>query len=106
MSVVYIAGPMTGLPYNNYPAFDTAADALRAAGHVPVNPARHGGRGEAEGWSWTDYMRHSIRDLTMADAIHLLPGWESSRGARLEARIADQLGLERIDLNTNQEGTK
>ncbi len=90
---VYIAGPMTGLPEFNYPAFNDAEEQLRAIGHEPINPAR---RGVDPDWTWVDYMRHAIRDVTKADGIHLLEGWESSRGARLEATIADALGLRRI----------
>lgn len=90
---VYIAGPMTGIEGLNYPAFDAAADELRARGHEPINPAR---RGIEPDWTWVDYMRHAIRDVTNAEAIHLLPGWESSRGATLEAHIADALGLARV----------
>jgi hypothetical protein len=90
---VYIAGPMSGIEGFNYPAFDTAEDELRAIGHEPINPAR---RGIEPTWTWADYMRHAIRDVTNADAIHLLDGWESSKGARLEATIADALGLIRI----------
>ena len=40
--IVYIAGPMTGLPDLNYPAFNAAEEALTAAGHAVLNPARNG----------------------------------------------------------------
>jgi hypothetical protein len=90
---VYIAGPMTGIEGFNYPAFNAAEDELRSIGHEPINPAR---RGVEPDWSWADYMRHAIRDVTNAEAIHLLDGWESSKGAQLEATIADALGLVRI----------
>ena len=36
---LYIAGPMTGLPRFNYPAFHAAADVLRRMGHDAVSPA-------------------------------------------------------------------
>ena len=35
----YIAGPMTGLPEFNRPAFNAAAKEIAASGHVPLNPA-------------------------------------------------------------------
>ena len=34
---------MTGLPDLNYPAFNAAEEALTAAGHAVLNPARNGG---------------------------------------------------------------
>lgn len=95
MSAVYIAGPMTGRPDFNYPAFDEAEVALRAAGHSPINPtsteARNPTPGTAQPWQW--YMRHAIKLVADADGIALLPEWESSRGARLEFQIAEALGL-------------
>lgn len=94
--IVYLAGPMSGLPDFNYPAFHAAEEELRAAGHVPINPARHGSDPRSGDWEWSDYIRRTIRDLTQADGIHLLPGWEKSRGATLEKTIADALGLARI----------
>lgn len=88
---VYIAGPMTGLPDFNYPAFFKAAEALQAAGHEPINPARSEGR---EGCAtWLHYMRASLRDIAEADGIALLPGWHDSRGACIEQRLGDDLGL-------------
>lgn len=89
---VYISGPMTGLPESNYPAFNAAEKALRAAGHEPINPARDEGREDCT--EWLDYMRAALRDLADADAVAVLPDWRKSRGADLEVHIATQLGLD------------
>ena len=39
------------------------------------------------------YMRSDIAALLTCDAIHMLPGWENSRGATVEHTIATALGL-------------
>jgi len=85
---VYISGPMTGYPDYNRPAFQNAARNLRLAGHDPIDPSRH-----PEQPSWADYMRLDLADLVEADAVALLPGWEASRGARLEVDVAHALGI-------------
>lgn len=88
---LYIAGPMTGLPEFNYPAFFAAADLLAEVGIESINPARTEGR---EGMSeWRDFMRASLRDLADCDGIVLLPGWQNSRGAAMEYRIGLDLDL-------------
>jgi len=88
---LYIAGPMTGLPEFNYPAFFTAADRLELAGFEVINPARIEGR---EGCSsWLDYMRASLVDIAACDGIATLPGWGESRGAALEVLIVRSLDL-------------
>ncbi len=83
---VYISGPMTGYPQQNYPAFISAEAELRAAGHVPLNPARN-----PEQPTWADYMRLDLADVLTADQLAVLPGWEASRGARLEVHVAHAL---------------
>ena len=87
---VYIAGPMTGLPEFNFPAFHAMAAAMRAEGWHVENPAEHG---HVEGAEWADYLRFDIGRLSTCEAMMLLPGWSRSRGARLEVHIAKEIGM-------------
>lgn len=87
---VYLAGPMTGLPDFNFPAFNAETAILRAQGLTVINPAEHG---IVAGALWADYLRHDIAGLVSCERIHLLQGWEKSKGARLEFRIATELGM-------------
>ena len=88
---IYIAGPMSGLPDFNYPAFYAAAAALRAQGHHVENPAEN--PSPACG-TWQGYMRMSLRQIAACDCLCMLPGWRDSRGARIEHGLALDLGLE------------
>jgi hypothetical protein len=88
---LYIAGPMTGYPEFNYPAFYAAERALKALGYDTLNPARIDGREGCK--EWLDFMRASLLDLAACDGIAALPGWQDSRGAALEVYIAQSLGL-------------
>lgn len=81
---------MTGFPDFNHPAFFSEAARLRAAGHIVNNPAEIG---EQDGLEWHEYLRKDIRALMDCDAIHMLPGWRKSKGARLEHHIAVELGF-------------
>lgn len=89
---VYIAGPMTGLPHFNRPAFNQAALNLSFEKHVPLNPAIL-----PDGLTEADYMAVGITMLQRADAIFLLTGWQFSAGARAEHALALKLGLEVIE---------
>jgi hypothetical protein len=95
----YIAGPMTGLPDYNYPAFNAAAAKLRAEGVDVRNPAELNDLDEVHAdpkpWDW--YVRRAIRALLDCDEILLLPGWEQSKGAQLERHIAEALGMKVTD---------
>lgn len=88
---VYVAGPMTGLPEKNYPAFAAETARLRALGHDVVNPAELNADREHEGW--TACMRRDIPAMLTCDAIQMLPGWIGSRGASIEYGLARDLGL-------------
>lgn len=88
---IYIAGPMTGLPDFNYPAFDAAAAQWRASGWDVLNPAESFGR--RTDLPYDLYLREAARLVTMSDALALLPGWYDSKGALLELHLAVVLGL-------------
>lgn len=96
MTTLYVAGPMTGLPEFNYPAFNEAARLLRGFGYAVLNPVdaeqKNPTPGEPQAWDW--YMRHALRMVLDADGIALLPNWEGSRGAVLEVNVARALGME------------
>ena len=87
---IYVSGPMTGLPDLNKPAFNAEAARLRSEGHDVVNPADVN---LGPGADWADYMRVDLADMLTCDTIFMLPGWESSKGARIERRLAMDLGL-------------
>lgn len=42
--ILYLAGPMRGIPEFNFPAFMSAAADLRAQGHIVFNPAERDNR--------------------------------------------------------------
>ena len=91
---IYIAGPMTGLPEWNYPAFNAAAAELRAAGHEVVNPAEMGAKYgtadeiNADSEKLADLIHEELDAVADCDALYLLPGWEKSPGTRRELEVA------------------
>ena len=91
--MIYISGPMTGLPDNNREAFARAATMLRADPRFTevISPAE---LDHAPGATWADFMRRDIEELVKCDAIYLLDGRKTSRGAQLEMQIAEALCME------------
>ncbi|AOJ99908.1 DUF4406 domain-containing protein [Burkholderia vietnamiensis] len=87
---VYISGPMTGCVDHNRPAFRVTAARLRALGYEVVSPDEL--NPEGCGRDWLGCMRVDIKHLVDCDAIAMLEGWHSSRGAWLEYVIALTLG--------------
>lgn len=92
MTRVYIAGPMTGLPEFNYPAFRSAELTLNIDPETlweVVSPAIHADTSRPREY----YIRSAINALLTCEAIYMLQGWEQSRGALMEWHIAANLGL-------------
>lgn len=85
---LYVAGPMSGLPEFNYPAFMRAAELLRARGYEVENPAENPFCDD-----WVGYMRLSLVQISRVDGLAVLDGWQMSRGATLEVHIAHALHL-------------
>lgn len=91
----YISGPMTGIVDFNFPAFFSAENILqKICGHV-VNPARIAKEIEKKilNPEYGDYLRADITRLMNCDCVFLLAGYEGSRGATLEKRIAEALRI-------------
>jgi hypothetical protein len=98
---IYVAGPMTGMPEHNFPAFHAAAERFRAAGWRVVNPAENfHGRTDL---SRSTYLRVDLILLAQCDAIALLSGWERSAGATLEAVVAAEIGLTFFDASSGEQ---
>lgn len=91
---IYISGPMTGHPNYNHPLFNLTAATVRALGHEALNPAEL--FAGAQDRAYADYIRGSLEMLLLADAILLLDGWATSRGARIEHECAMALGLKPV----------
>ena len=100
----YIAGPMTGLPGLNYPAFHAAALCLRASGFEVLNPAEN--PVPPCGGTWLGYMRLGLAQLVQCDQVAMLPGWHRSRGARIEWLVAKLLGLRVVRVDQLLRGGK
>ncbi len=104
---IYLAGPMSGIPDFNFPAFHAAATMLREQGHEVFNPAEKDeeihdksifvGAGdvaacEKKGFSLRAALAADMKAIAeWADCIALLPGWEYSGGARAEWALAAAL---------------
>lgn len=97
----YLAGPMSGYPEMNAPAFRAAAASLRALGFTVVSPLElgeaHFGH-DPEATTPEEYLRLDLRELaTRCTQIALLPGWMGSIGANVEVAVAIALGFAFFD---------
>jgi len=98
---LYLAGPMSNYPAFNYPAFFKAAKELRDAGYDIVSPAENDspevlkkilaspdGKLNLDLPSWGDFLSKDVKLVAdIVEGVVTLPGWEKSRGARLESFV-------------------
>lgn len=87
---IYLSGPMTGIPYKNFPSFISATKALREAGYRVVSPHELETRDERR--TWKDCMKRDIKAQMDCTAIATLSGWKNSKGANVEVSIGKSLG--------------
>jgi hypothetical protein len=100
----YLAGPMTGYPQFNFPAFESACKALREQGYNVISPheldpdevkeealASPDGKlydGKIAGHTFGDLLSKDVKVVAdHVQGIIFLPGWHASKGARLEAFV-------------------
>lgn len=98
MARLYISGPVTGKPDDNWYAFNEASIALNEAGILAVIPHEFVKSGdthetamllcvnELTGRTQKPGTRHPVPCF---DGVALLPGWEQSEGAKLEKAVAE-----------------
>ena len=101
--LVYIAGPMRGIPGYNYDLFNDVAKHLRSiCGYQVINPTEIGDYfGKPEDLEKDARLRDLVMSIELlcvikCDAICLLEGWENSEGARAELAAALERKLEII----------
>lgn len=82
---IYLGGPMTGLPEDNYPAFNAEAARLRALGYQVTNPAE---LPHPPNSTWPQFMRRDLKAMLDCDTLALLPDYMTSRGAAREIAVA------------------
>lgn len=94
---VYVAGKLNAMAvdylHNVHKMMD-AAEAVRLAGYAPFIPAIDLLMGIKFGYeSYEDYFQISQSWLAAADAVILVPGWETSEGTAREIELAESLGI-------------
>lgn len=102
MTKFYVAGPMTGIKHFNFPAFFAAEKSLLEQGYEVQLPAdmkdpvavaqamasETGKIGDVK-VTWGECLAQDVVLIAdHVDGLCFLPGWEKSRGARLEAFTA------------------
>lgn len=93
---IYLAGPMSGYPDWNFPAFHHWAEVLRRWNFVVLSPAETAGQVTHLSKEW--FMDLDLNYVRVADEVVLLPGWRQSAGAKTELIVAHALGKKCTEL--------
>lgn len=87
--MIYISGPMKGIPNDNREAFWEAEKKIKEkTNDLIFNPANF-----PMGWTREEYLRKDIEGLCQCNVMVLLPGFEKSDGCKLEMNVAVNIGI-------------
>lgn len=96
--ILYLAGKMRGEDGLNFDTFDKYAERLRSKGYLVINPAET--MGGDMGIPRKICMEIDAAYVGAADAVVLIPGWQDSPGAKLEAILAHNLEIPTFSADT------
>lgn len=91
--IIYLSGPITGTPQNNYPEFKKVEERMNAVGLKVLVPHDFFEGMDTSEFKHNDYMRICIEKMMKATLIVTLKGWEDSVGCKMEINIARELNI-------------
>lgn len=102
-SIIYLSGPITATPVKkqkeNKLVFHCVEELLKLQGfETIVNPARFNDTNK----TWDDMMGQCILAIRCCQVMVMLPGWQMSRGAKIEKAYAIKYNLKVIYINLNK----
>lgn len=90
---IYISGAISGCDIQEVnKKFNSKEIELSRAGYHVINPLKI----RPNSKTWCDYMLADIKHLFTANSIYMLKCWHNSKGARIEHKIAQEMGIEII----------
>jgi hypothetical protein len=87
---LYVSGRISGDPDYLSKFMDAVYELVKAGYEDIINPCCYASADD----DWNTAMRKTLSVMLTCGGVALLPDWEESRGAKIEARLAVNLGLE------------